>query len=97
MALKMLDQDTKHFGGNPAPGFISGKEGLKAEKEAAHHFFEQGYMVLFNDLSHSLRIVDLTLRRGEEVRTFEVKTSAKDISRRKLFAKSRCRLSSTTI
>jgi hypothetical protein len=86
MALKMLDQDTiKHFGGNPAPGFISGKEGLKAEKEAAHHFFEQGYMVLFNDLSHSLRIGDLTLRKEEEVRTFEVKTSAQEYFTKEAF------------
>ena len=86
MALKMLDQDTiKHFGGNPAPGFISGKEGLKAEKEAARNFFEQGYMVLFNDLSHSLRIGDLTLRKGEEVRTFEVKTSAQEYFTKEAF------------
>lgn len=86
MALKLLDQDTiKHFGGNAAPGFISGKSGLKAEMEAAQHFFKEGYMVLFNDLTHSLRLGDLTLRRGDEIRTFEVKTSAKEYFTKEAF------------
>lgn len=75
IALKLLDQDTiKHFFGHPSPGFISGKSGLQAEIEAAVDFFEHGYMVLFNDLTHSLPLGDLTLRKGGEVRTFEVKT-----------------------
>lgn len=34
-------------------------------------------MVLFNDLTHSLRVGDLTLQKGDEVRTFEVKASPK--------------------
>lgn len=76
IALKLLDQDTiKHFFGHQSPGFISGKSGLHAEIEAAVHFFAEGYFVLFNDLTHSLPIGDLTLKRGDEIRTFEVKSA----------------------
>jgi hypothetical protein len=86
MALKLLDQDTiKHFGGYPSPGFISGKSGLKAEQDAAKRFFAEGYMVLFNDLTHSLPLGDLTLRKGEEVRTFEVKSNPREYFSKEAF------------
>lgn len=76
MAVKISDLDTiKAFACYPAPGFLSGKEGLAAEIDAAEHFFRQGYMVLINDLTHCMRLGDLTLRKGEEVRTFEVKSN----------------------
>jgi len=86
IALKLLDQDTiKHFFGHPSPGFISGKSGLKAEIEAAKHFFAEGYMVLFNDLTRSLPLGDLTLRKGEEVRTFEVKSNPREYASKEAF------------
>ena len=86
IALKLLDQDTiKHFFGHPSPGFISGKSGLKAEIEAAKHFFAKGYMVLFNDLTRSLPLGDLTLRKGGEVRTFEVKSNPREYATREAF------------
>ena len=86
MAMKLLDQDRlKHFAVHPSPGFISGKAGLKAEIEAAKRFFYDGYMVLFNDLTHSLRIGDLTLAKGDEVRTFEVKANPKEYRTKEAF------------
>jgi hypothetical protein len=77
IASKMLDVDAiKQFAQYPSPGFISGKEGLEAEIEAARHFLRDGYLVLFNDLTHSLRLGDLTLVKDDKVRTFEVKSRA---------------------
>ena len=77
IATRLLHVDAiKHMAGFQSPGFISGKEGLEAERGAAAKFYSEGWIVLFNDLTHSLRIGDLTLRKGEKVRTFEVKTSA---------------------
>lgn len=76
IAARMLDPDTiRRFANYQSPGFLSKKDGLKVEIEAARHFFGQGYMVILNDLTHSLRVGDLTLKKGSEVRTFEVKTS----------------------
>lgn len=93
MALKLLDQDTiKHFAGYQSAGFISGKSGLQAEVDAARHFFAEGYLVLFNDLTHSLRLGDLTLRKGERVQTFEVKSNP-----REYFSKEAVRQISTPI
>jgi hypothetical protein len=78
MAVKILDVDTiSQFAHYPSPGFLSGKEGLHTELEAAHKFYQDGYIVLLNDLTHCLRVGDLTLRKGDEVRTFEVKSTAK--------------------
>jgi hypothetical protein len=77
IATRLLHVDAiKHMAGFQSPGFISGKEGLEAERAAAAKFYREGWIVLFNDLTHSLRIGDLTLRKGDKVRTFEVKTSA---------------------
>jgi len=77
IASKMLDVDAiKQFAQYPSPGFISGKEGLKAEIEAARRFLRDGNLVLFNDLTHSLRLGDLTLVKDDKVRTFEVKSRA---------------------
>jgi hypothetical protein len=77
IATRLLHVDAiKHMAGFQSPGFISGKEGLEAERAAAAKFYREGWTVLFNDLTHSLRIGDLTLRKGDKVRTFEVKTSA---------------------
>jgi len=77
IASRILDVDAiKHFAQYPASGFISGKEGLKSEIEAANHFLRDGYLVLFNDLTHCLRLGDLTLSKDAEVRTFEVKSRA---------------------
>ena len=72
----MLDPDTiRHFANYQPAGFLGGKDGLKSEIEAARYFFGQGYMVILNDLTHSLRVGDLTLKRGDDIRTFEVKSS----------------------
>lgn len=78
IAAHFLEPDAiKHFGAYPRSGFITGKDGLQAELEAMHHFyFKENYLVLLNDLTHSVRVGDLTLKRGDEVRTFEVKSSA---------------------
>ena len=78
IAAHFLEPDAiKHFGAYPRPGFVTGKDGLRAEIEAMHHFyFNEGYFVLLNDLTHSVRVGDLTLKRNDEVRTFEVKSSA---------------------
>lgn len=67
----------KGFGLRESPGYISGKDGLKAEIQAAVKFANDGYMVLINDLSHSVKGGDLTLRKGESLRFFEVKSSVK--------------------
>ena len=78
IASHILEEDAiKHFAAYQPPGFLSGKKGLRAEVEAAHKFYRDGYIVVINDLTHCLRVGDLTLRKGDEVRTFEVKTSAK--------------------
>lgn len=62
MAVKILDVDTvSQFACYPSPGFLSGKEGLDAELEAAHNFYHEGYVVVLNDLTHCLRVGDLTL------------------------------------
>jgi len=77
IAVHFLEPDAiKHFGAYPSPGFISGKDGLRVEIGAMRHFSGEGYMVLLNDLTHSVRVGDLTLKKGEEVRTFEVKSTA---------------------
>jgi hypothetical protein len=81
IAAKMLDPDTiKQFAAYQSAGFLSGKEGLHAEIEAAKHFHRKGYMVILNDLTNSLRLGDLTLKKDGETRTFEVKTSAEAYS-----------------
>ena len=78
IAAHLLDPDTsRHFAGYQSPGFMAGKVGLKAEIEAARHFLMDGYMVLFNDLTHCLAVGDLTLKNEKGVRTFEVKSSAR--------------------
>lgn len=78
MAIKILDVDAvKEFACYPSSGFISGKEGLRAELEAARKFYQEGYIVVLNDLTHCLNVGDLTLRKGDEVRTFEVKSTAR--------------------
>ncbi len=57
MALRMVDIDLiKQFGLVQATGYVSGKEGLEAELEAAGRFLELGYFVLLNDLTHSLKV-----------------------------------------
>lgn len=78
IAVHFLEPDAlKHFAAHPPSGFISGKDGLRAEIDAMRHFyFTENYFVLLNDLTHSVRIGDLTLKRGNEVRTFEVKSTA---------------------
>lgn len=77
IASLLLEVDAiKHMALYQSPGFISGKEGLDSEIEAANTFYRQGWMVLFNDLTHSVRIGDLTLKKGEITKTFEVKSSA---------------------
>ncbi|MCE5311478.1 MAG: hypothetical protein LLG20_27905 [Acidobacteriales bacterium] len=76
IAARLLDPDTiRRFSNFQPAGFIHGKEGLESEIRAAESFLARGYMVLLNDLTHSLRVGDLTLRKGEEVRTFEVKSN----------------------
>ena len=79
IAAHVVDVDAiRHFALYPAPGFIGGKEGLKAEIEAATTFAHQGQVVVFNDLTHCLHLGDLTLKKGEKVSTFEVKSNAKE-------------------
>jgi hypothetical protein len=74
IAARLLDPDTiRRFSNFQSPGFLHGKVGLEAEVRAAESFVSQGYMVLFNDLTHCLRVGDLTLKKGPEVRTVEVK------------------------
>lgn len=86
MAIKLLDQDDiKHLSANQPAGFISGKSGLKAEVDAAKRFFSSGYMVIFNDLTHSLTMGDLTLRKGDEIRSFEVKSNPREYLSRETF------------
>src|ERR1035437_1464019 len=76
IAARSLDPDTiRRFSNFQPPGFLSGKNGLKREIEAARQFFDQGYMVILNDLTHSLRVGDLTLKKGSEVRTVEIKSN----------------------
>ncbi|HEY3443641.1 MAG TPA: hypothetical protein VGK29_22980 [Paludibaculum sp.] len=76
IAARLLDPDTiRRFSNFQSAGFLGGKDGLKAEIRAAESFIAQGYMVLFNDLTHSLRVGDLTLKKGAEIRTFEVKSN----------------------
>lgn len=78
IAAKMIHVDAiKKFAAYPSPGFLSGKEGLAAELEAAKRFYAEEHMVVINDLTHCLRVGDLTLRKGEDIRTFEVKTNPK--------------------
>ncbi len=77
IASKFLDVDSvKHMAAFQSPGFLSGKEGLDQEIYAAKDFYQKGWMVLFNDLTHSLRVGDLTLKKGDTTKTFEVKASA---------------------
>jgi hypothetical protein len=76
IAVKLLHVDTtSHFAGYQSPGFLSGKVGFEKEVEAARYFVQKGYMVIMNDLTNCLRIGDLTMKRGDEVRTFEVKSN----------------------
>ncbi|MGD1157080.1 MAG: hypothetical protein ABSA41_14775 [Terriglobia bacterium] len=76
IAARILHVDAiKHFAAYPSPGFLSGKKGLAAELDAAKRFYAEKYMVVINDLTNCLRVGDLTLRKGEDVRTFEVKSN----------------------
>lgn len=86
LASRMLDADTiKGMSMQPSAGFLSGKEGLRAEVEAFAHFNDRGYKVLLNDLTHSVKYGDLTLVKGDDTRFFEVKTSAKEYLRKETF------------
>ena len=77
-AAKILDPDSiKYLSAHQSSGFLNGKVGLKAEIEAAHHFFRTGHMVILNDLTNCLRMGDLTLKKDGHIRTFEVKSDAK--------------------
>jgi len=77
IASRLLEVDAiKHFAGFQSPGFLIGKSGLEAEIDAAWHFALEGHFVLFNDLTHSVRLGDLTLVKDGIPRTFEVKKNA---------------------
>lgn len=75
IASRLVEPDLmKAFEQKQPSGFIGGKSGLNAERDAFDSFVRKGYMVLINDLTHCMKGGDLTLKKDGKVSLFEVKS-----------------------
>jgi hypothetical protein len=67
--------DIQPFLSRPHAGFISGKAGLEGELRLLRILFENGEKALLNDITHCLRVGDITLFRDGDIIPIEVKSS----------------------
>ena len=66
IAFLYIDKwDIKPVSFREAPGFVSGKAGLKHELQIARWAWRRGATVILNDLTNCLRLGDVTIPRGD--------------------------------